>query len=129
MTIANSSATVSRCVFSACKDNGAQGGEALFLWNAPKVTITGCAFTGNGNDGTILRMENTVEPLCALTLTACSFTGNFSDGMIFYGGVSAITDCIVANNAGRGACLYLTFGTLVVTRCAFTGNHATSFKC
>ena len=98
------------------------GGGAYFLGGA---TLTGCAFTSNRAStfgGGAFFSTTTV-------LTGCAFTGNgttiSSGGGASFGGTATLTGCVFTSNESPGNGGGARFaGTATLAGCTFTGNEA-----
>ncbi len=107
--IENSSPTITHCAFM---DNYASNGGAVSVFNNSSPVITSCTFTGNrANFGGAIEIYQTCSP----TLTNCVFSNNSTLG---------VHNLNYPGSDSSGGAIVIEDGSLVLTRCAFTGNSA-----
>jgi hypothetical protein len=134
ISISYSSATISNCIFSACKavpppNTPSVLGDAVFITHSPGVAIVGSYFINTGGHpfglGAVF-----VGDSDAITISDCFFNGNLSGAVRTQSCNSAtITRCRFTNNtsiSGAGAISWLFHGIVSVDRCIFTGNLGNS---
>jgi hypothetical protein len=130
ISISYSSATISNCIFSACKAIfPALSGDAVRITHSPGVTIVGSYFINNGGESHAGGAVS-VGDSEAITISDSFFDGNLSGTVqAQFCNSGTITRCTFTNNrsiSGAGALSWRFYGVVSVDRCIFTGNLGNS---